>query len=57
MHITCINYVRKQHEPRAYKFCSRVKRALRNRCNMNFAVVDDNDDCERRYVLVKKNDE
>lgn len=49
MFITCINYyVRKQHEPRAYKFRSHVKRALRNRCYMN--SVDDNVDVE--YVVV-----
>jgi len=53
MYITCINYyVRKQHEPRACKFRSRVKRALRNHCNMN--SVDDNVDVERRYVLPRR---
>lgn len=42
MFIACINYyVRKQHEPRACKFHSHVKRALRNRC-----YIDDNVDVE-----------
>lgn len=53
MHITCINYVLKQHEPRACKFRSRVKRALRNLC-YTANSVDDNDDGERGMCWWKR---